>query len=502
MDPRFYDPSADFNTFTPTELTMHAVELPPELESLLEPSQAAATGELRREQMVEFFPDTPTELLSQEKAQEFFPDTPTELLSQEKAQEFFPDTPTELLSPEQHDPLRDAEFLPSLFPHQQEPIRQAPKTPEVPPTIVPRPKRKKRRGWRIVRRIFISIFKWAFALVLAVAVLIGGLVGYLTVTEYSPDQREKADIGNRQVTGTYDGSSILRIVTFNTGYAGLGKDADFFMDGGEGVTPESKETVIDNMIGIERILSDIDADIMLLQEVDTDSKRSYEQDQWRQYEYDLEDYESVFALNYSCDYVPYPIGDFIGKVHSGIATYSRYDIASSTRISLPNSFSWPSRVANLKRCLLVTRFKLAGREQELVIVNCHLEAYDDGEAKQAQTEVLIRFIEKEYLKGNYVIVGGDFNQSFPESEKYPLLNEENWAPGKLDELRRGWQYAYDEKTPTCRLLDQPYDPNEAQYYVIDGFILSPNVQLKRVQTIDEGFVYSDHNPVVLDITLK
>ena len=58
--------------------------------------------------------------------------------------------------------------------------------------------------------------------------------------------------------------------------------------------------------------------------------------------------------------------------------------------------------------------------------------------------------------------------------------------------------------PTCRLDNQPYDAGSdaTQHYVIDGFILSPNVELTSVQTQDDGFRFSDHNPVLLNIRLK
>ena len=72
-------------------------------------------------------------------------------------------------------------------------------------------------------------------------------------------------------------------------------------------------------------------------------------------------------------------------------------------------------------------------------------------------------------------------------------------------LPEGWSYAYDLSVPSCRLLNQPYDPADAedtQHYVIDGFILSPNVTLESVETLDEGFTASDHNPVLLRVTLK
>ena len=131
--------------------------------------------------------------------------------------------------------------------------------------------------------------------------------------------------------------------------------------------------------------------------------------------------------------------------------------------------------------------------------------YDSGEGKIAQTKMLWEILEREYAKGNYVIAGGDFNQMFPGTEeKYPIFATEFWVPGILEEsdLPDGWQYVFDESTPTCRLLDKPYDEKSSQRYVIDGFIISPNVELLYAETIDCGFEYSDHNPVLMEIILK
>ena len=38
--------------------------------------------------------------------------------------------------------------------------------------------------------------------------------------------------------------------------------------------------------------------------------------------------------------------------------------------------------------------------------------------------------------------------------------------------------------------------------MIDGFILSPNVSLSAVETMDLGFHASDHNPVLLEAVLQ
>ena len=58
--------------------------------------------------------------------------------------------------------------------------------------------------------------------------------------------------------------------------------------------------------------------------------------------------------------------------------------------------------------------------------------------------------------------------------------------------------------PSCRSLDQPLvgaDPADFQYYVIDGFIVSGNIQIESAETLDLGFVNTDHNPVMMEVTL-
>ena len=141
-------------------------------------------------------------------------------------------------------------------------------------------------------------------------------------------------------------------------------------------------------------------------------------------------------------------------------------------------------------------------------MNLHLEAYDDGEGKLAQTRQLMDFLEAEYEKGNYVVAGGDFNQTFPGGlEACPMIDPSLWSPGVLEEasLPEGFSYACDLDTPSCRLLNQPYDPSDTehtQYYIIDGFIVSPNVTVDAANTLDLGFENSDHNPVELRVTLN
>ncbi|MDY2788576.1 MAG: hypothetical protein SOU05_04130 [Atopobium sp.] len=142
------------------------------------------------------------------------------------------------------------------------------------------------------------------------------------------------------------------------------------------------------------------------------------------------------------------------------------------------------------------------------MINLHLEAYDEGEGKAAQTAQLAKLMQQERAKGNYVIAGGDFNQVFSnvDTSAYPAQGGKLWQAGMLDtsQLGEGFNAVMDTTTPTCRSLDRPYNAADKnfQFYMIDGFIVSDNVQINTVKTIDTGFEYTDHNPVKLTVTLK
>ena len=344
-------------------------------------------------------------------------------------------------------------------------------------------------------------------IILAVLVgLVAALLIWLTATQLNVKTETAVVTNGENSTASFAPGDSVSILTWNVGYAGLGEESDFFMDGGKQVRAPSKAIVEKNMDGIVSTVKELDADFTFLQEIEADpSTRSYgiEEAERMRTETGL---DTAHARNYKCAFVPYPIPP-IGKVSSGIMTLSTAPIASAERIALPSPFKWPVSVANLKRCLMPVYIDLEGTDAQLVLVNLHLEAYDDGEGKAAQTAALKSFLEQEYAKGNYVIAGGDFNQTFPGGlDKYPIKNADLWTPGTLDDsmLPDGWHFAYDTATPTCRLDNQPYDAESdaTQHYVIDGFILSPNVELTGVQTQDDGFRFSDHNPVLLNIRLK
>ena len=356
-----------------------------------------------------------------------------------------------------------------------------------------------------------QILRVLLSLLLLLAIVFAGVTEYLTLTEYRPPERERASVepGGRELIGAGDS---FRILTWNCGYGALGDNADFFMDGGKMVFTSDEERVHRNIAGIAEAAAAMEPDMIFFQETDRNSARSYgieetiELNNLLQQDYDLA-YTSSFAYNFNVRFVPFPIPP-IGRVRSGILTFSSARAREAERIQLPIPFKWPIRPANFKRCLLVERLPLKNVDKDLVLVNLHLEAYDNGEGKEAQTRMLREILEEEAANGNYVIAGGDFNQTFSsvDTSAYPQ-QEGTWAPGLLDTsgFGDGWQFLMDPSVPTCRSLDKPYegaDTDTFQHYVVDGFIVSSNIEVRTVETLDLGFVNSDHNPVLLECVLK
>lgn len=347
--------------------------------------------------------------------------------------------------------------------------------------------------------------KIIITVIIVVAVLIAGFFLFLTFREYKPAPVVSLSVpkkmhGDRMI----EKEDRISIVTFNTGYAGLDASADFFMDGGKGVNPSGAGVIDENLHGIVDILEDLDADVYFLQEVDRGSRRSFYIDEMDFYTDSL-GMPGIYAPNFRADFVPYPMPP-IGKVESGLVTITSNDVNSASRLALPESFSWPVKTCNLKRCILELRLPIKGTDKELVLMNFHLEAYDDGEGKIAQINVLKEKLSEEYYKGNYVIAGGDFNQTVEGIDKYPIVDEENWVPGVMNDsdLPEHFEFAVSDNEPTCRSLAAPYSGNyqDTQVWVIDGFIVSDNIKIKKLETQATDFEYSDHQPVYMEFTFK
>lgn len=77
--------------------------------------------------------------------------------------------------------------------------------------------------------------------------------------------------------------------------------------------------------------------------------------------------------------------------------------------------------------------------------------------------------------------------------------QKSWKKNTLPEH---FSFAVDDSYPTCRLLNQTYTGSydTSQVYVIDGFIVSDNLEVTEIKVLNEDFQYTDHQPVQLEVS--
>lgn len=309
--------------------------------------------------------------------------------------------------------------------------------------------------------------------------------------------------------------TTLSLLIWNVGFGGLGAESDFFFDdegmwySGSSMVHAPKSLVEKNLQGVVDFLKNTETDFFLLQEVDQASDRSYNIPQYEAYCKALPAYAATYAENYHCDRVPIPLLEPwhpYGKVRSGLGTFSRFQPREVLRYQLPGKYPMPDRIFQLDRCAALHRFATT-TGKELIVINIHNSAYDPGDKiKAVQLPYLRDLALAEYKKGNYVVLGGDWNQC-PPHFRFDLFTPElaaGYQQGNVpaDFFPEDWVYAYDATVASNRKCKDSYKKGETFETLIDFFLVSPNIQVKKVKGVNQGFQFSDHQPVRMEIVLR
>ena len=344
-----------------------------------------------------------------------------------------------------------------------------------------------------------KILKYLGWLILIIVILFGGFLVFATLTDYKPP--EKIVVYRSQHPDTLVVPDTFSVMTWNIGYCGLGKEMDFFYDGGTQVRA-SRENTLKYLRGVRDFLMANDTmDFVMLEEVDLHSKRTYfinELDTFKKY---LPGYKAFYALNYNVAFVPVPVTEPMGKVRSGLVLLSKYEPVLVERRDFPGQYGWPTRLFMLDRCFLVAHYPLSDGHELQVIVT-HNSAFDGGELKKEEMAYLKNYLLAESRKGHRLIVGGDWNQNPPgfEGEDFNKTSGyKNFVANTIPAgyMSGGWQWVSDNTMMTNRANLTPYVPGKTATTLLDFFLLSPGTEALSIKGIDLGFAYSDHQPVTL-----
>jgi len=351
----------------------------------------------------------------------------------------------------------------------------------------------------------IRFIKWLFAGMLSLVCTILGVSYFIN---YHPSKTE-----NIAVDG--EGGSLLsrnqsiKILNWNVQYM-AGKNYVFYYDLPDGSGPDTTPSLEDmgtTMEGVAQVIREEAPDIILLQEVDIDSKHTHYVNEFESIKKLLpESYKySAFAYYHKSLFVPHP--KIMGRVGMGLCVISKYPISKAIRHQLPQLKMDPfSKMFFLKRCVLECHIPYA-EGGEMVVLNTHPEAFSKGsDIMQQQMNVIAGILEDLDHQNTPWIIGGDFNL-LPPGQK-ALLPEKStyfwYSPqSELKTLTNRWS-----SIPT---LEEATGANMADWFThfpnnpvidhpdrtLDYFFYSPLFKKEKhfVRSRDT-LTLSDHLPVI------
>ncbi len=292
-------------------------------------------------------------------------------------------------------------------------------------------------------------------------------------------------------------SEIIKVMIWNIGYAGLGEESDFVMDGGKSLLPPAREIVEKNLDGIRKTIGENPADIYLFQEISKPDMLTMGVDVLGGIKQELKDYSSWFSYDFHTISVPTKWALKHGKAI--FTTGKPMDVEIER---LPYE---PDRLGKIVQRQYHVQIASYEENGKWAFFNIHLSAFDDGNTREAQLEKLMELAKSYYDKGYHVVIGGDWNMQLVETDFANNTDIKHlfWLK-KLpkDKLLPGWVLGYDERVPTVRTNYKPYVKGENYTTIIDGYLVSPNVEIVSIKTLETGFKHADHQPVILQVKAR
>lgn len=258
----------------------------------------------------------------------------------------------------------------------------------------------------------IEIMKQISFNVLFVFLLFNGCEPF--VTEFSDIEEPlafKASSIDKSST-IYQGGGV-KVLTWNIRF-GVGKFSFFGDSCGDGVIAD-EDSVFNTLQAIADTINAIDADVVFLQEVDINSKRT---GYWDQLQYLLDNTYlnyGIYASMWKADFIP---TDGIGRINTGNAILSRYELSDAKRIQLRlrTDQSGLIQYFYLRRNILkATIPELQNGDKSFFAVNIHATAFATDDTKQEHINKYIEVLKEIDDAGHMFVSGGDLNAVPPGS---------------------------------------------------------------------------------------
>lgn len=288
----------------------------------------------------------------------------------------------------------------------------------------------------------------------------------------------------------------FKVMTWNIAYGyGLGSAQDSW----------KRRPFIDfqtHLQNISKIIKESGADIVLLQEIDFDSARSYHIDQLKFLQEQTGFPYAAEAITWEAGYIPHPLKDpknHIGAMNSGGAVLSRFPILENRVVLFPRAKEVP---------LLSRNFYFFRYAQELLFdfglekgwwINLHLDAFFPETRYRQAARLSSRIKNLLHNKNENILgFGGDFNSLPAEAEKKFGFVDHPADDYRGDETLSLFRGLEDFQWQTTSHSFPANEPTRT----LDHLFIHKKLKCLKVETLSVGEGASDHLPVLAEMQFK
>lgn len=217
--------------------------------------------------------------------------------------------------------------------------------------------------------------------------------------------------------------STIRAMTWNIRF-GIGR-MPWFGDACGDITVYSEDEVMPHLDAVVAKINSIKPDILMLQEVDVNSKRTSYLNEL-QYILDNTYFNyAVYAPEWRSQYIP---SDGLGRMDMGLAILSPWPLNNAKRIqlSLRGDQSSIEVYFYLRSCMLTASVQIPGF-RELILVNVHASAFATDDTKFKHFQEFKTKLDEINAENKYFLAGGDLNTLPPGSFKTDYCLEDMCA---------------------------------------------------------------------------
>jgi endonuclease/exonuclease/phosphatase family metal-dependent hydrolase len=326
-----------------------------------------------------------------------------------------------------------------------------------------------------------------------------------------------------QAVAAPDPDSSARIMTWNIRF-GIGR-GEWFGDACGDKVVYSEEEILTKLQLICDHINQVKPDILLLQEVDVNSKRSAYVNQLKWIMDHTYFGYAVYGLQWKAQFIP---SDGLGRLEEANVILSRWPISQATRIQLPlrQDQGALTRYFYERCCMVKAKIEIPGVDG-FYAVNIHASAFATDDTKRQH---IIRFkneLDNIAANGGWFVAGGDMNTLPPGSDSTDYCMEDICPgesfhqPGDDPMHKEGSNYTPESQwlvdlynTYTCAVALHDYQQNQEAYFshttrpehfwdrTLDYLFTNSRWQKGTTVTHQDFLTDSDHAPVSSVVILK